>query len=223
MNKIFLFLLFSLNILVCELPATRIVSYDLSHKDAVLKITFEDAFKFFCGSEAVTRGFMEEDEFITANKAEMDKILSNPHSIIEVLLVEDKVAGFVEFNKTREQSIESLIKMMGAQGMPTVTAEQLEAAMPQLKKTDAECKDYALIECLAVAKDFRGKGFGKALLKDAIEKIKQKWPTLDEVRLTVNESNTVACKLYESVGFTRNPNQLAMLTMMKVAEYQKTL
>ncbi|CAN5124415.1 hypothetical protein BH09DEP1_BH09DEP1_2750 [soil metagenome] len=220
---LFISLLLSLNILACELPAPKIVSYDLSHKDAVLKIAFEDVFKFFCGSAAVTLGFMAEEQFIEANKAEMDKILTNPHSTIEVLLAEDKVAGFVEFNKTREQSIESMIKMMADQGLPAVTPEQLAFALPQLKKTDEECKDYALIECLAVTKDFRGKGYGKALLKYAIEKIKQKWPTLDQVRLTVNESNAVACKLYESVGFTRNPNQLAMLTMMEIAEYQKSL
>lgn len=223
MKKILLSLLVSFNIFASELSAPKIAAYHISHKDAVIKIAFEDAFKFFCGSEAVSRGFMAEQEFLEANKAEMDKILTNPHSIIHVLLAENKVAGFVEFNKTREQSIESIIKMVADQGGPAVSAEQLSQVMPQLKKTDAECKEYALVECLAVAKDFRGKGYGKALLKDAIEKIKQKWPTLDEVRLTVNESNTVACKLYESIGFTRNPNQLPMLTMMKIVEYQKAL
>lgn len=223
MKKLFFSCLFTLNIFACEPSALKIIPYELSHKDAVLKITFEDALKFFCGSAAVTRKFMTQDEFIAANKAEMDKIFTNPHSVIEVLLVDDKVAGFVEFNKTREQSIESLIKMMAAQGMPTVSAEQLEAAMPQLKKTDSECKDYALIECLAVTADVRGKGYGRALLQHALGKIKQKWPALNEVRLTVNESNTVARKLYESTGFTRNPNQLPMFTMMEVVEYQKAI
>lgn len=103
------------------------------------------------------------------------------------------------------------------------TAEQLAQAMPQLKKTDAECKEYALIECLAVSKNWRAKGFGKMLLKHALEKIKELWPELDEVRLTVNESNTVARKLYETHGFSLNPNQLPHLTIMKVVEYQKSL
>ncbi len=200
-----------------------ILNYNNSHKDAVLKLAFEDVLKFFCGSEVVTRGIMTEEEFTQENKKGMEAILNNPHSVTRVLLNENKLVGFVEFNKTREQSIEAILKMITAQGLPTCTEEQLAATIPQLKKTDAECKDYALIECLAISRDCRGKGFGKMLLKDALDKIKKSWPSLDQVRLTVNESNTVARKLYESHGFIPNPNQLPHLTMMKIIEYQKSL
>lgn len=223
MKKLFLGLLISFNIFTNGLSTSKIVPYNASHKDAVLKIAFEDAFKFFCGSEVITRGFMTEEQFIEENKKEMEKILNDSHSIFLVIIVDEKVVGFVEFKKMREQSIESIIKMMTAQGLPSCSEEELMLIMPQLKKTDAECKEYALIECLAVTKAFRGKGFGKALLIDAIQKIKQLWPTLDQVRLTVNESNTVARKLYESLGFLRNSDQLPMLTMMAIAEYQKSL
>lgn len=223
MKRLLLALLISLNVFAHDLSTLKIVPYDSSNKETVINIAFEDLLKFASGSQVVTLGFMTEQQFSDENRKAMDGILSNPNCVTYVLLVEDTIVGFIEFNKMREPSIESMLKMMAAQGLPLCTEEQLAEAMPQLKKTDAECKDYALIECLAVSREWRGKGFGKLLLKDALEKIKERWPFLDEVRLTVNESNTVARTLYETLGFTPNPNQLPYLTMMKIVEYQKEL
>lgn len=225
MNKLFLFLLsfVTFNVFSSEVFTAKIIPYDIAHKDAVLAIAFEDVLKFFCGSDVVTKGLLTEEQFIEANKNEMDKILSNPKSIIQVLIADDKVVGFVEFIKSREHSIEGMIKMMAEQGLPACSEEVLVAANPNMKKKDAECINYALIECLAVSKDFRSKGFGKALLKNALATIKQLWPSLEQVRLTVNESNSVARKLYESLRFESNPDQLKHLILMKIVEYHKSL
>ena len=118
MKRIFISLLLSLNLFGCEVSTPKVVSYDICHKNALLTIAFEDALKFFCGSEVVTRGLMTEEQFAEANKKEMEAILHNPHSVTRVLLVEDTVVGFVEFSKTREPSIESILKMMTAEGLP---------------------------------------------------------------------------------------------------------
>lgn len=224
MKKLLLSLFICLNIVGCELPeAKSIVPYELCHKDAVVEIAFEDALKLFGGSVAVNAGLMTEEDFNAENKKGMQAILADPLRVTKVLLVENAVAGFIEFCKMRETSIESMLKIMVAQGLPTCDPEQIAAVMPHIKKTDAECKEYALIECLAVSKKCRGKGYGKALLLDAQDAIKKRWPAIDQVRLAVNESNPVARKLYETQGFIPNPGQLPHLSMMKMVEYQKSI
>lgn len=223
MKKLVLSILISFNVFGCEFPATKIMPYDALHKDAVIEIAFEDLFKFFCGSEVVRMGFMSEEAFIAENKKGMEAILADPLHVTKVLMVGEEVAAFVEFSKMREPSIESILKMMKTYGAPACDEQQLAMAMPHIKKTDAECQEYGLIGCLAVSKEWRGKGYGKALLIDAQKDIKQRWPALNQVRLTVNESNDIARKLYEAQGFVPCSNQLAQLSMMKVIEYQKSL
>lgn len=53
---------------------------------------------------------------------------------------------------------------------------------------------------IAVAKEYRGKGIGKALLAHILEYAKQ--TDIEMLFLEVRESNEVARKLYESYGFS---------------------
>src|ERR1700733_1520134 len=181
-------------------PEINIINYDESHKDAVMELVFQDPYKFFCGSDAVTRGFMPEELFISENRKGMETVLNNPLQIKKVLINGGKVIGFAEFCKSRELNLESLKPMIEAQGLP-FDENQFMAAMPYLKRTNAECEEFALIECMAVSREFRGKGHGKALIKLALHEIKTLWPALKQVRLNVNATNEVARKLYESEGF----------------------
>lgn len=62
-------------------------------------------------------------------------------------------------------------------------------------------KGVGWIESLAVHPDFQGKGFGKILLKIAIDHLLKKG--VQEVKLHVISSNQKAVRLYENSGFVR--------------------
>lgn len=200
----------------------NIINYDASHKDAVMEICFQDPYKFCCGSDAVTRGFMSDEFFMAENRKGMETLLNNPLQIKKVLINDGKVIGFAEFYKSRELNLESLKEMIEAQGLP-FDEEQFMAAMPHLKRTNAECEEFALIECMAVSRQFRGKGYGRALMRFALHEIKTVWPALKQVRLDVNATNEAARKLYESEGFGVSSVQPAHLVAMNAIQYEKSL
>lgn len=56
-----------------------------------------------------------------------------------------------------------------------------------------------LIDGLYVEKKFRGQGYGKELLQEALEILKTK--DLDYLEIKVMAHNTIARKLYQSIGF----------------------
>lgn len=67
---------------------------------------------------------------------------------------------------------------------------------------------FNTITGLYIGKEFRGLGLGTKLLKSAIEHIRTKNP--HRIELTVDKDNTVANKLYKSVGFVSTGSQLAL-------------
>jgi ribosomal protein S18 acetylase RimI-like enzyme len=229
MKKILLNLLVSFNIFACELSAPKFVAYDPSHKQALMEMVTQDPYKFFLGGSDVEQGIMTEENFLTENKKVMEGLFDNPAAVKRVLIVENKVAGFVEVSKIKEQSLESIIKMIVAQGIQGIkhvdegATAAVAAALPHLKKTDAECIEYGSIGSLMVSKEFRNKGFGRKVLKDALQEIKSQWPTLAQARLNVNANNPIAIKLYESEGYTKSEIQPADLASMKAFEYRKLL
>lgn len=223
MKMLFFTLLLSLNLFSTELIAPKIVPYKRLYKKDVLRIALEETLDFMYGAKAIAQGIITEQQLYEKIEEGMGILLCDSDKFSYVLLVGDKVAGFIGFYKEREKSVELVMKLNSAKGIPAYTPEQLAVIAPQLKKTDAECKDYALIECFAISRDFRDTECGKLLLEDALEKIKKSFPSLDEVRLLEKDSNIVAQNLYKSMGFAPSIDQLPPLTMMHIIEYKKTL
>ena len=61
--------------------------------------------------------------------------------------------------------------------------------------------DITHILNLVVLPDFRRKGIGSMLLRDALNELKRLKPDINLITLEVRESNTAAIKLYEKFGF----------------------
>jgi len=201
--------------------SVTIVDYDASHKDAIMELSFQDPELFFPGYKMIPkamRSFIDD-----ANKKEMLAACDEPLKYKKMLLDDaGNVLGFVVFFKSREPSLESVKRMLEKQmGNIPFTDEQLLAQKPDLKLTDAECAEFIILESLIVTRDVRGKGYGRMLFKCAIDEAQQKWPELTVIKLNVSESNTVACKLYESEGFVVSEDQ--PLKMMGVVQYEKQL
>ena len=197
----------------------EIIEYNSSHKDAIMEISFQDPLQFFCGSHVVKAGLMPAELFESENRKGMETILNDSLRIKKVLIDSGKVIGFIEFFKSREMSLESLKRQMESQGLP-FDETQILAELPHLKKTDAECDQLVVIECLAIDKNYRGKGYSRTLVRDVESTMMQLWPIIKIIQLNVNEQNQIARKLYESEGFEVSSNQLAAL---KVVQYAKKL
>lgn len=56
---------------------------------------------------------------------------------------------------------------------------------------------------IALAKNYRGMGVGRAFMNTVIEEAKKHIPTLEIIILTVHAKNGIACSLYESFGFIK--------------------
>ena len=61
--------------------------------------------------------------------------------------------------------------------------------------------DVTHILNLAVLPEFRRRGIGSMLLRDALNELKQLKPDINLITLEVRESNTAAIELYEKFGF----------------------
>ena len=61
--------------------------------------------------------------------------------------------------------------------------------------------DITHILNLVVLPDFRRKGIGSMLLRDALNELKRLKPDINLITLEVRESNTAAIELYEKFGF----------------------
>lgn len=201
----------------------EIVDYNPSYKDVITEIAFQDAYNFFCGSAFVKKGLVPADCFEKQNRNVMESILNDKTKVIKVLLHSGKAVAFVGVQKDRELSIESMKRQLPAEMLATFNEDKVMAALPHLKKTDAECLEHIKIETLAVSKDFRRKGYAKMLLKEAIEAAKKLWPDIKQIQLDVNSDNESARKLYESEGFIVTNPQPMHYIMLEVVQYEKAL
>ncbi len=66
---------------------------------------------------------------------------------------------------------------------------------------DMEEENTAYLYGLAVAKEYRGQGWGKQLLAESLQEIKEKG--IKQVELTVDPANKRACTLYRKFGFEK--------------------
>lgn len=203
------------------LVATAVITdYDVSYRDAVMDICFQDPISLFGGSDVVDKGWMSLDAFLGENRKNMEAILEDPLKVKKVMIDSGAVVGFVEFFKFKEQSVESVKKQMQEKGVQ-LSDQQIKNLMPHLKDTDAQCGFFCKIECLAVSNECRRCGYGRALLRNALEYAKTEWPMVTRVELDVNTNNKGARALYESEGFVYS----AVQTMegMQVTQYEKSL
>lgn len=206
-----------------EKPTVTIVDYSASHKDAIMSIAFESPEKFLAGYSVITRSGLPANMFEAQAKVEIAALFDKELNHTKVLVIDEKVVGFVEFHKSREMCVEDMQKQFATMGMPTFPDEQLSTMFPYLKKTKEECAEYIEIECLAVTKEFRHKGYGRMLLKYAIETAQEMYPEIKQVRLNVNTINEEGIKLYESEGFVKSEVQPSHLATLEALQYEKEL
>jgi ribosomal protein S18 acetylase RimI-like enzyme len=220
MKKLLISLLCVSTVFCAQQESACIFDYEQPQKETVMGICFQDPLQFFGGSQLVSNGAWSMEHFVEENKKGMEAIFADPLRVKRVMIESGRVAGFVEFFKTKEQSLESLKRQMN---LSPEQEAQIVAMMPNLKKTDAECETFVLLECLAVSRDFRRRGYARALVNDSIEQIKQKWPMATRVQLNVNAANENARKLYESEGFILSAVQPPHLVMMGDVQYEKAV
>ncbi len=222
MKNLLLGLLFVSTAFCSEQQSVRIVDYEPSHKDAAMEIFFQDPELLFGGSQLVTMGIWTMEQFNSENRKVMETILADPLRIKRIAIDSGKIAGFINFCKTKEHSLESL-KRQAAFSLTPEQEAQFVVMNPYLKKTDAECEIFAKIETVAVSRDFRRRGHARTLIKNSIDYIKQNWPMIHRVELDVNAVNENAKKLYESEGFKQSVIQPQRLVMMQAVQYEKAL
>lgn len=70
---------------------------------------------------------------------------------------------------------------------------------------------------MSVAKDWRGRGVGRAILKAAITKTRE-WPGFCRIELEVFPHNTAAIALYESLGFELEARKVKAVQMQTQPE-----
>lgn len=197
-----------------------IVDYNTAHKNSIMDISFQDPL-FFPGSKTIP-----EEVRAQADEANKQMILAScdDASRCKRILIDDaqNVLGFVMYFKSREPSLESIKRALEQQmGSVPFSDEQIKTMYPfNIKDTDAECAEFILIEGIAVDKNERNKGYGKMLIRHALEDMQKRYPGLI-IKLNTEKDNTVACKLYESAGFV--VSEMQPLAFMNVVQLEKQL
>lgn len=177
-----------------------IVEYDQTYKDTLVDIAFQDPELFFPGYRIIPESL--RNTLYEALKQELCESFEHPLKYKKVLIDKtNNVLGFAVYFKTNEE---------------------LMRTNPGLKRTNAECQEYVLLESIAINKEHRKKGYGKMLLHTVLEAYKKEWPTLTTIKLNVDKDNTVARSFYESEGFIMCDSQPLYATM-QVVQYEKTL
>jgi ribosomal protein S18 acetylase RimI-like enzyme len=220
MKKILLLSLLAVSFAVQS--AVEIRPYIDGDKAAVMELVFQDPMNFFTGSAIVKKGFMPQNLFESENKKNMEGIFSDSLRKKYVMVENGKVIGFVEFFKTLEPNLETIKEQLEAQGFQ-FDEKQMLAAMPTIKRTKAESKEFVMIECLVVDKSVRRKGYGKQLMKEVERFAKELWPTLSIIQLNTNTDNDAARKLYQSLGYQVDTTMSQQLALMEIVVYKKTI
>ncbi len=223
MNKFLLSLLCTSLLFAHEKPQPIIIDYQPDHKNAIISIAFENPEKFLAGYSVVTRSGMPEGAFIAQARLEIAALFDKEENYTKVLLLNDKVIGFIEFHKAREICVKDMQEQFALMGLPDFSEEQILQIAPQVKKTLEECAYYIELECLAVSQEFRHQGYGRMLLEYAIEVAKEMYPEIKEFRLNVNMTNEAAIQLYESEGFVKSEIQPAPMKALEAIQYEKIL
>lgn len=199
-----------------------IVDYNDQHANDLYRISFEHPEQFFAGYDLVQKQIWTIDQFTEENQKVLNGILTNPSYIKRVLIEDGTPAGYIAFNKDKELTIEQFSEKSGQ----TFTSEMEKLLLEHnkhFKRTPEECIAYAKIVAIAVSDAYQRRGYAKALIKNALEHIKNERPDIRLVELDVNESNTKARALYESVGFVSSNQCSTFYKNMGMILYTKHL
>lgn len=132
--------------------------------------------------------FLEQEiEFLLAQEKDVEIIGSLLSDGFHFEHSNDSVTPMLERNRTQE-GFELYIIKYGGKEIATLTISNEESSM--------------YISAFTVTPSERGKGIGRGILKKAIEHIQINFPG-KKIRLDVDVKNSIALKLYESVGFQK--------------------
>jgi ribosomal protein S18 acetylase RimI-like enzyme len=215
MKKLLISLLCVSTVFCPEPQSVAIVDYNPSHKDAVVEILFQNT-EAFGGMSRPMEEF-EREFYLQWHKNKIEESFVDPLVIKKVIVDSGKVVAFISFSKERERSLESL--------KDQINSDQEEEMLVALgvKRTDAECDDIAHVGLLAVSRDFRRRGYGKALINHAITFFRENFPMIKYMDIYVDEANFGARSLYESQGFSLSPVRTSHFINMKTVIYEKDL
>lgn len=221
--KKLLIVIFILLQIFCVVAQFEIVDYNGEHKDGIIRIALQNMKVCFGGYELVERGLMSPATWICQIREGLASFLEDNTKITKVLIDSDKVAGFIIFGKFREISLESMKRQISQEQLAGFNEELLLANVPELKRFESECEFHPKIELLAVCKGFRRKGYGRMLIKDAINTMQALWPDIKQIRIEVSYDNNEAISLYVSEGFVFSSQQHGLLKCQNTAQYEKNL
>lgn len=203
MKKLIVMIFLSFKILGCQHPQLEVVDMTALHKDAVMEICLQDQHLFF-GWRKANRDVPPDESFTECSKRIMNRTFCDSSKIKKVLVCDKKIVAFVDFYKSKEMTLNELKEMMEKYKI-SFDEKQVVANRPALGRAHSLPEEFIVIGSLAVSKDFRGKGYGRGLLKLALAESKLLWPEIKKARLHVNAFNPTAKKLYESEGFSSLP------------------
>lgn len=175
-----------------EIPASgkvEIINYNASYKDDIIKVALQNSDKLF-----------GKDTSESENKEALLALLDDSKKIKRILMDSNQAIGFIEFFK-----VKTMIRDVSDTG--------------GLFRLDDWLYNFAKIEVLVVSQKFRGKGYGKQLLRDAIDHIKKLWPDVKFILLDVQADNESAIKFYESEGFVKSVIQPGPLVSINSQAY----
>lgn len=202
----------------------ELVNFDLTRKEALMEIASQDLYALTGGGLlAVNQGRETVESFEIKAKKAIEDSFNCKSRITKVLIVDSVVAGFIVIYKGKELSVEAIKQNLNEEQLTMFDENLVLAANAYLKKTDAECKRYVKIERIAIAKDFRRRGYARVLIKGAMIMGKRIWPDIELARICVNLDNSCAIKLYESEGFVLSAIQPSNLAQDDVLQYEKIL
>lgn len=189
----------------------EIVNYQLSHKDQMIELAFQNNKTLFGGDHAT----MSREVFDMAYKKMLLSSLGNDHKITKVLIDSNRVIGFIIFFKTMHKTVRASDEKRPKRSI-------INRLLFRSKNSKVPHRDQALgkIEALVIAQDARQRGHGRALLQHSIIVMKQLWPAIRTIRLNVRPDNRNALKFYESEGFVRSVDQKAF-SVKNMIMYEK--
>ncbi|MDR3550498.1 MAG: N-acetyltransferase [Candidatus Babeliales bacterium] len=181
-------------LLVCfSTHAYQIEKYqEINHKEQVIAIINNDDQDNYFMMIPPQLSCMERVDFITAN------LLHPRKEFIHIISDNNEVVGLITLTKRQAPSRQyaQQLKLLGSYYDNYIAMMLADPNLPE------QSEKYVVRATLIIKKNYRNKGYGRKLLLFAQEQAKQD-PEIDEISLDVSDLNTIAIKLYESLGYKR--------------------
>lgn len=195
-----------------------VIEYCPKYETAVIKLAKDNFNNIFGPIQELTKNNASTDKLMTT---EIKESLDKPNFTTKILLDNNKVIGFINFGKTKEENLEDIKEELKAYGL-NVEDSQILSLLPNTKNKNDKIKEIVKIEILAVDKDHRRKGYGKKLMEEALKQISKDFKDIDTITVDVLENNTSAKALYESFGFKKfQEDNFYNCSNIKILSYKK--